>query len=65
MPLFGPPDIAKLIKNYNIVGLIKAAQYQREPAIRRKAIEALTRIEKKPPFGLTHKNTTLIQRLKP
>jgi hypothetical protein len=42
MPLFGPPDIAKLIKNYNIVGLIKAAQYQREPAIRRKAIEALT-----------------------
>jgi HEAT repeat protein len=44
MSLFGPPKIGELEKKGNIRGLIKALGYQEDPAIRKGASEALSRI---------------------
>jgi hypothetical protein len=46
MPLFGPPKIQKLVKSSDIPGLIKAASYRSDPAIRLQAIEALIKDKK-------------------
>jgi len=39
--LFGPPNIDRLVANQDIPGLIKATEYERDPAIRLQAVEAL------------------------
>ena len=46
MPLFGPPDVQKLVKKSDIPGLLKAASYRNNPAVRLQAIEALTKDKK-------------------
>ncbi|HSQ17469.1 MAG TPA: hypothetical protein VLM83_07215 [Anaerolineales bacterium] len=46
MPLFGSPDIQKLVKKSDIPGLLKAANYRNDPAVRLQAIEALTKDKK-------------------
>jgi len=41
MPLFGPPDIAKLEAKRDVNGLTKALGYQKDPTVRRRAADAL------------------------
>jgi HEAT repeat protein len=43
MPLFGPPDVAKLDAKRDVLGLIKALGYQKDPRVRGDAAEALGR----------------------
>jgi len=42
MALFGPPDVARLKERGNVEGLIRAAKYKRDDAVRREARTALT-----------------------
>lgn len=42
MPLFGPPDVEKLLARGKIEALIKAAKYKRDPAVAEAARESLT-----------------------
>jgi HEAT repeat protein len=58
MPLFGPPDIDKLVKKNDYPGLIFATRYRRDPAIRIHALEALA--EKRIYQSLDIKNFTSI-----
>ena len=58
MPLFGPPDIDKLVKKNDYPGLIVATRYRRDPAIRIHALEALA--EKRLYQPLDIKNFTSI-----
>lgn len=44
MPIFGPPNIEKMKKRCDVEGLIKALNYQKDPAIRLSAVEALETI---------------------
>jgi HEAT repeat protein len=44
MGLFGPPDIEKMKSKRDVKGLTKALDYQKDPAIRRMAVEALAGI---------------------
>src|SRR5450759_2332909 len=44
MPLFGPPNVEKLKAKRDVKGLIKALGYQKDPAVRRAAAEALGQI---------------------
>jgi HEAT repeat protein len=41
MPLFGPPNIDKLVAKYDLPGLIKALNYPKDASIRRRAVYAL------------------------
>jgi HEAT repeat protein len=43
MPLFGPPDVAKLEARRDVLGLIKALGFQKDPQLRCHAAEALGR----------------------
>lgn len=42
MPLFGPPDVEKLVARGKIEGLVQAARYKRDPAVAKAAQDALT-----------------------
>ncbi len=44
MPLFGPPNVAKLEAKKDVPGLISALGYPKDPAVRRRAAEALGRL---------------------
>jgi HEAT repeat protein len=44
VPMFGPPDVAKIKARGNIEGLIRAAKYDKDPAIAAAGREALTEI---------------------
>lgn len=41
MPIFGPPNIKKLKQRQNVLGLIKALDYEKSDAVREQAVEAL------------------------
>ena len=43
MPLFGPPDVARLEAKSDVLGLIKALGFQKDPQVRCRAAEALGR----------------------
>jgi HEAT repeat protein len=43
MPIFGPPDIARLEAKQDLLGLIKALSFQKDPLVRCGAAEALGR----------------------
>jgi HEAT repeat protein len=43
MPLFGPPDVARLEARRDVLGLIKALGFQKDPQLRCAAAEALGR----------------------
>ena len=42
MPLFGPPNIDKLMEKKNIKGLIQALSYKKDKAIRADALPGLS-----------------------
>lgn len=42
MPLFGPPDVEKLVARGRIEELVRAARYKRDPAVAEQARQALT-----------------------
>ena len=44
MPLFGPPNVAKLATKGDVKGLIKALDYQKDNSVRTAAAEALGKI---------------------
>ena len=44
MPLFGPPNVKKLIAKGNVKGLIKALGYDKDRIVRVNAVEALGKI---------------------
>ena len=44
MPLFGPPNVKKLMAKGNVEGLIKALDYEKDPSVRAVAAIALGQI---------------------
>ena len=44
MPLFGPPNVAKLEAKRDVPGLVKALGYQKDAAVRKAAAEGLGRL---------------------
>jgi len=49
MPLFGPPNVAKLEAKRDVKGLIQALAYPKDSTVRVAAAEALDRLGWRPP----------------
>lgn len=62
MPLFGPPNIEKLLAKKNIQGLIRAMDYKKDTEVRCQAAEALVALYSAGRLGSEQKQTILALR---